>query len=94
MALQNNWSYPTAIRFGAGRISEIGEACVATGMKNPLLVTDKGLASMEITTRTLDLLDGAGFSNYEGMDVPAYQKERIGAFAEMLRHLDKIPVKG
>ena len=60
MALQNNWSYPTAIRFGAGRISEIGEACVATGMKNPLLVTDKGLASMEITTRTLDLLEAAG----------------------------------
>lgn len=40
------------------------------------------------------LLDGAGFMNYEGMDVPAYQKERIGAFAEMLRHLDKMPVKG
>lgn len=40
------------------------------------------------------LADGAGFMNYEGMDVPAYQKQRIGAFAEMLRHLDKMPVKG
>ena len=61
MALQNNWSYPTAIRFGAGRISEIGEACVAAGIKKPLLVTDKGLAPMEITIRTLDLMDAAGF---------------------------------
>ncbi|WP_283643446.1 iron-containing alcohol dehydrogenase [Marinovum algicola] len=75
MALQNNWSYPTAIRFGAGRISEIGEACVATGMKNPLLVTDKGLASMEITTRTLDLLDGAGFGRAMFSEVDANPTE-------------------
>jgi alcohol dehydrogenase class IV len=75
MALQNNWSYPTAIRFGAGRISEIGEACVATGMKNPLLVTDKGLASMEITTRTLDLLDGAGFGRAMFLEVDANPTE-------------------
>ncbi|WP_299417166.1 3-hydroxybutyryl-CoA dehydrogenase [uncultured Sulfitobacter sp.] len=40
------------------------------------------------------LRDGEGFMTYEGMDVAAYQKERIGAFAAMLRHLDKMPVKG
>jgi alcohol dehydrogenase class IV len=55
-----NWSYPTAIRFGAGRIREIGEACAASGMKRPLLVTDRGLGSMEITARTLDLMEKAG----------------------------------
>ncbi|QFT57655.1 NAD-dependent methanol dehydrogenase [Sulfitobacter sp. THAF37] len=60
MTLTANWSYPTAVRFGAGRISEIAEACVAAGIQKPLLVTDRGLASMEITTRTLDLLEGAG----------------------------------
>jgi hypothetical protein len=27
MTLVANWSYPNAIRFGAGRIAEIGEAC-------------------------------------------------------------------
>ena len=52
-----NWSYPTAIRFGAGRISEIADACATAGIKNPLLVTDRGLANMEITTQTLDLMD-------------------------------------
>ena len=55
-----NWSYPTAIRFGAGRIAEIGEACAAAGMKKPLLVTDRGLAGLPITARTLDLMEAAG----------------------------------
>ena len=60
MGLTGNWSYPTNIRFGAGRISEIADACVAAGIAKPLLVTDRGLASMDITVRTLDLLDQAG----------------------------------
>ncbi|MGJ3262688.1 MAG: iron-containing alcohol dehydrogenase, partial [Salinarimonas sp.] len=54
------WSYPTAIRFGAGRIRELPEACRAAGIARPLLVTDRGLARMEITTRALDLLEEAG----------------------------------
>ncbi|MCG6901164.1 MAG: iron-containing alcohol dehydrogenase [Rhodobacter sp.] len=60
MNLTANWSYPTAIRFGAGRISEIAEACAAAGMSRPLLVTDRGLAGLPITTATLDLLESAG----------------------------------
>ncbi|MFQ6550958.1 iron-containing alcohol dehydrogenase [Aestuariibius insulae] len=60
MSLTANWSYPTAIRFGAGRISEIAEACAAAGISKPLLVTDRGLASLPITTGTLDLLEAAG----------------------------------
>ena len=57
-----NWSFPTPIRFGAGRISELGEACQTVGMQNPLLVTDRGLASLPITGKALDLLEGAGFA--------------------------------
>ena len=60
MKLWGNWSYPTTIRFGAGRIAEIAEACKAAGIGRPLLVTDRGLASLPITARTLDLLDAAG----------------------------------
>ena len=60
MTMTANWSYPTAIRFGAGRIGEIADACAATGMKKPLLVTDKMLASLPITTATLDLMVAAG----------------------------------
>lgn len=55
-----NWSYPTAVRFGPGRISELPEACAALGLKRPLLVTDRGLAAMDITQNALDLLENAG----------------------------------
>ena len=60
MTLTANWSYPNAIRFGAGRISELPDACAELGIKKPLLVTDKGLAALPITAAALDILDGAG----------------------------------
>ncbi len=60
MNLIGNWSYPTNIRFGAGRIIEIADACKAAGISKPLLVTDRGLASLDITQKTLDLMDAAG----------------------------------
>ena len=60
MQLTGNWSYPTSIRFGAGRISEIADACQTAGMNKPLLVTDRGLANLPITQNALDLLDQAG----------------------------------
>jgi alcohol dehydrogenase len=55
-----NWSYPTAIRFGAGRIKELAEACAAAGITRPLLVTDAGLAKLPITAATMDLVEQAG----------------------------------
>lgn len=55
-----NWSYPTAIRFGAGRIKELAAACAQAGIARPLLVTDRGLASMAITTQALDILEAGG----------------------------------
>ncbi len=58
--LRANWSYPTAIRFGAGRVAEIGEACAQAGIRRPLLVTDRGLAALPITARMLELMEGAG----------------------------------
>ncbi|SLN41492.1 NAD-dependent methanol dehydrogenase [Roseovarius albus] len=60
MSLTENWSYPTAIKFGPGRIKELPEACAQAGMKKPLLVTDKGLAGLPITTETLDIMESAG----------------------------------
>jgi alcohol dehydrogenase class IV len=69
MTLRANWSYPTAIRFGAGRISELAEACAAAGIRNPLLVTDKGLASLPITAATLDLMQAAGLGRAIFSDV-------------------------
>lgn len=58
--MNTNWSYPTAIRFGAGRISELGEACISAGMKNPLLVTDPGIATLPITANAINVVKAAG----------------------------------
>ncbi|OED46356.1 alcohol dehydrogenase [Rhodobacteraceae bacterium (ex Bugula neritina AB1)] len=60
MSLTGNWSYPTAIKFGAGRINELAAACAAVGIKKPLLVTDKGLADLPVTQGTLDIMEAAG----------------------------------
>src|SRR6056297_2225038 len=62
MTLTANWSYPTAIHFGAGRIAELPGACRAAGMTRPLLVTDRGLAALPVTARALDSLRGAGLA--------------------------------
>ncbi|WP_376871545.1 iron-containing alcohol dehydrogenase [Albirhodobacter sp. R86504] len=59
-SLTANWSYPTAVKFGAGRISELAEHCKSTGISRPLLVTDKALATLPITKAALDALDAAG----------------------------------
>jgi alcohol dehydrogenase class IV len=58
--LTSNWSYPTTIWFGAGRIAELAAACHQAGIKKPLLVTDKGLADLPITQNALAILAGAG----------------------------------
>jgi alcohol dehydrogenase len=71
-----NWSYPTAIRFGAGRIEELADACDQVGIRRPLLVTDRGLAAMGITGRALDILDGAGLGRGLFAEVDANPSEK------------------
>ncbi|MBB5723716.1 4-hydroxybutyrate dehydrogenase [Loktanella ponticola] len=76
MSITANWSYPTAIRFGAGRIAEIADACAVAGIKKPLLITDRGLAEMAITTKTLDLLEAAGLGRAIFADVDPNPNEK------------------
>ncbi|MBT4888362.1 MAG: iron-containing alcohol dehydrogenase [Rhodospirillales bacterium] len=52
--LVGNWNYPTTIKFGAGRISELPAACADQGMSNPLIITDPGLRDLPMTTAILD----------------------------------------
>jgi len=64
-----NWSYPTPVKFGAGRIAELAEHCKAAGLTRPLLVTDKALASLPITAQALDILEAAGLGRAVFSDV-------------------------
>jgi len=59
-SLVGNWNYPTSIRFGPGRIRELPEACGELGMLRPLLVTDPGLATLDIVSNALDIARSSG----------------------------------
>ncbi len=66
--MKSNWSYPTNIRFGPGRISELADACRSIGMIRPLIVTDQGLAALPMVQQAMyacasDGLDVAIFSD-------------------------------
>lgn len=55
-----NWTYPTAIKFGVGRINELAEHCTAAGIARPLFVTDKALAGLPIAAEAMAVLEKAG----------------------------------
>ncbi len=60
MIVRANWSYPTDIRFGAGRIVELPDACLSLGIHRPLLVTDPGLAELPILRDAANACEKAG----------------------------------
>ena len=87
IAPRANFSYPTAIRFGAGRIAELGEACAAAGMSRPLLVTDRGLAALPVTARALEIMEAAGlgravFSEVDANPTGANLEAGLAAYRE------------
>ncbi|WP_435905269.1 iron-containing alcohol dehydrogenase [Devosia sp.] len=55
-----NWNFPTAIKFGPGRIAELPEILKEAGITKPLLVTDAGLVNLPVTQNTIALLQAAG----------------------------------
>jgi alcohol dehydrogenase class IV len=57
--LVSKWNYPTTVRFGQGRISELPEVLAATGIERPLFVTDPGLAKLPVVASTLKILSDA-----------------------------------
>jgi alcohol dehydrogenase class IV len=62
MILTANWSFPTAVRFGPGRIAEIAASCRAAGIARPLLVTDRGLSGLPMIARALELCRDGGLA--------------------------------
>lgn len=87
MSYVANWSYPNAIRFGCGRISELPEACQQLGLSRPLFVTDRGLSSLEITHQARGILEDAGLGHAAFMDVdPNPHEKNLEAGLEVYRH--------
>ncbi len=85
MELYGNWNYPTAIRFGAGRIRELPDACREWGIARPLLVTDPGLAALPMIAAAVARCRDAGlgcevFSEVQGNPVVANVDAGVAAF--------------
>jgi len=80
-----NWNYPTSVRVGVGRISELPAACRQLGMSAPLLVTDPGLAALPMIDRALlhcrdDGLKAAVFSGIKGNPTGQNVMDGVAAF--------------
>jgi len=83
--LVSKWNYPTTIRFGAGRISELPDALAAAGIARPLFVTDPGLVKLPVVAKALKILDDAKvpyavFSDVKPNPVEANLTAGIAAF--------------
>ena len=85
--LSGNWNYPTAVRFGVGRISTLGKACQSLGMTKPLLVTDPGLARLPMIADAMKVLaddgiPGAVFSEIKGNPIGANVTDGVTAYKD------------
>ena len=88
--LRGNWNYPTAIRFGAGRIAELADACRTLGIQRPLLVTDPGLAALPMVESAVTLcrtagLDCAVFSDVKANPIAANVDAGVAEFKRSQR---------
>jgi alcohol dehydrogenase class IV len=60
MLLAHDWNFPVPIAYGPGRLAEMGQRCVALGVRNPLIVTDRGSRELSFIARLVDVLSEAG----------------------------------
>lgn len=58
----HDWSFPVPIAYGPGRLAELPQHCAAAGMKNPLLMSDRGSAGLPFIDRCQQLLAAQGIS--------------------------------
>ena len=60
MLSAHDWNFPVPIAYGPGRLAEMGRRCVALGVRNPLIVTDRGSRELVFIARLVDVLSEAG----------------------------------
>ncbi|MBE1283447.1 MAG: iron-containing alcohol dehydrogenase [Rhodobacteraceae bacterium] len=58
-----DWSFPVPIAYGPGRLKEISDFCKASGMWNPLIVTDRNSAGLPFLTDLKLYLEEGGLSS-------------------------------
>jgi alcohol dehydrogenase class IV len=83
--IRGNWNYPTSVRFGAGRVAELPNACRELGFQRPLVVTDRGMRDLPIVGEVMGILRSAGleaglFADVQGNPVGANVDAGVAAF--------------
>lgn len=61
-ALSGDWSFPTRIHFGAGRLAELPAIARGLRLRHLLVVTDRGLVATGIPQAVLDSLAAGGIA--------------------------------
>jgi alcohol dehydrogenase class IV len=61
------FSFPTAIRFGAGARKEVAQHLISQGLKRPLIVTDKALAQLPVLSEFRTHLGGLDAAVFAGV---------------------------
>ncbi|WP_431099376.1 iron-containing alcohol dehydrogenase [Polaromonas aquatica] len=62
-----NFSFPTAIRFGAGARKQVAQALLDAGCKRPLIVTDKALGALPVLAEFKTHLAGLDVAVFSGV---------------------------
>ena len=67
---RGNWRSPKKLRFRVRQISRFGVACVAQGIKHPLLVTESGISGRPLIAEALEICRGEGLAValFDGID--------------------------
>jgi alcohol dehydrogenase class IV len=63
----NGFSFPTAIRFGAGARKEVAQHLQSLGLKRPLIVTDRALAALPVLAEFKSHLAGLDVAVFPGV---------------------------
>ncbi|MEH6516496.1 MAG: iron-containing alcohol dehydrogenase [Halioglobus sp.] len=79
------WSFPTDIWFGTDRANDLPLACELLAMNRPLLVTDKGLADLDVIAGLVGVLQSSSihtavFSQVQGNPTAANVAAGVAAF--------------
>ena len=81
----HRFSFPTAIHFGAGARKLVRDHLREHGVKRPLIVTDRGLASLPVLAefrKTLEGLDHGVYSGVFGNPTRTQVADGVAAFRE------------
>ncbi len=82
----HDWSFPVPIAYGPGRLAEIGAKCVALGVRNPLIVTDRGSRDLPFIAELIDCLLAADLESQVFSEIsPNPRDDEIGAGCDAFR---------